>query len=191
MEFESPIEQEFGIQLHKWISDDCELLTQQTVVTQWGRFRFDFVCNAAARRVVFECDGKEFHDEFRDELRDAVTLGGGFADAVYRIPGYSIMYHLEQSLFVISQFEPQLFSDRGRMSLQILAGEEADSIARDVAEDPTATAIFGRRWCITRRAVDQVESPTRRVHWRRLFERAQSRSLDQIYQDAIDAFKSI
>ena len=85
---ESPIESEFLGALRKYAAGGLQLETQVEVVTICGKFRLDLVAVFEnGRRVAFECDGKEFHKPSRDEWRDAMILGKGFVDCIYRLRG--------------------------------------------------------------------------------------------------------
>ena len=52
-----------------------------------GRYFVDFGNPVA--RVAIECDGKDFHDECRDSLRDAELSRSGWR--VWRVPGWACL----------------------------------------------------------------------------------------------------
>jgi hypothetical protein len=79
-------------------------------------------------RVGIECDGKEFHEPSRDEWRDAMILGGNHLDALYRIRGSDITYHLDDLLYLLSVLEPSIFSERATSNLKVLASREIQKI---------------------------------------------------------------
>jgi hypothetical protein len=82
----------------------------------------DFVATPhGGRRVAVECDEKEFHDESRDEWRDAMILGAIGLAAIYRFPGGALHYHTEDCLYLLSRWEPGIFNERGRTKLERLA----------------------------------------------------------------------
>ena len=72
-------------------------------------------------KIGFECDGKEYHDSSRDDWRDAMILGGGHVDSIFRFRGCDLTYHLEDLLFIVSRYEPNIFSKRGLLNLSNLA----------------------------------------------------------------------
>lgn len=124
--FESPIEDEFDWAVVKYLFEDCRVEKQYWVDTFAGRFRLDFVIHdGAGRRVGFECDGKRWHDTFRDECRDAVIVWEGGVDVIYRLRGTDIVNRLEDALALISGVEPTLFSSHGRTCLYRLASFQA------------------------------------------------------------------
>lgn len=99
--------------------------SQVEVETICGTFRLDFVTfGQNTFRVAFECDGKDFHNEARDEWRDAMILGSGEVDIIYRFRGSDLMYHMEDIIYAVAQWEPELFSQRGMININLLALEE-------------------------------------------------------------------
>ena len=119
--YDSPIEEVFAYAIVKYLDADVDFHTQYPVETLCGRFRLDFVAEVGARKVGFECDGAEFHDEGHDEWRDAMILGDHKVDAIYRLRGTDIHRRLDDCLHLLARLEPELFSERGRMNLRTLA----------------------------------------------------------------------
>lgn len=100
---ESPIETAFREAIeHRFRQLDVALEPQVEAVTPWGSFRFDFMLRVGGRRLAIECDGREFHNEGRDEWRDAVTLGTRCADEVWRFPGGLIHRRIEVCLLLLA-----------------------------------------------------------------------------------------
>ena len=124
-ECESPLEYSFGSTLSKYLHGENVLEPQVSVATITGTYRLDFVARRQGRQVAFECDGREFHDAGRDEWRDAMILGAEAVDVIYRFRGHDIFYNLEDCLFLVSAWEPELFSPRGVGHLKQLASDEA------------------------------------------------------------------
>lgn len=118
--YDSPIEDTFAWNLSKYMDSNLKLDKQVDVSTPWGNFILDFVVECKSERIAFECDGKDFHDVGRDEWRDAMILGEGYIDTIYRLRGTDLVYHTEDCLFVISRLEPQIFSTQGRLDLEML-----------------------------------------------------------------------
>jgi hypothetical protein len=124
--YESPLEDLFAYNLDKYVAAQAKISKQKEVQTFCGDFRLDFVATSAnGRSVGIECDGTEFHDESRDEWRDAMILGSIGLSAIYRFQGPALFYHMEDCLYVLSQWEPHIFSERGRINLKILASDTA------------------------------------------------------------------
>lgn len=119
--YESPIEDAFAWHVVKHLDATVAFEKQVEVGTTCGGFRIDFVAASAGRRIAFECDGAEYHNELRDECRDAMILSAGHVDAVYRLAGADLHYRMEDVLAVLVVAEPQLFSSRGRRNVEHLA----------------------------------------------------------------------
>jgi hypothetical protein len=139
--YDSPIEDLFAWHLIKYLPPHATLVPQVEVTTQCGTYRIDFVCTSGGRTVGFECDGQKYHDEVKDEWRDALIMGTHRVNAVYRIAGRNIFHQIERSLYLIGRDEPNLFGERGRIQLRILG--EADMIGVDRFED---VSFLGYRW---------------------------------------------
>ena len=122
--YDSPIEDEFALTYTKYINENVDFRAQEIVYTKCGQFRIDFIVELEDKRKIgIECDGEEFHDKSRDEWRDAAILGDTDVYGMYRINGADIQYHLEDVLYILSIWEPQLFSERGRNILKRIASE--------------------------------------------------------------------
>jgi hypothetical protein len=140
---ESELERIFAENLPKYLSDDAQFMAQVDVNTICGKFRLDFVVQCNGQKYAFECDGKEFHNESRDEWRDAMILGAGAVDFIYRLRGSDLYYHTEDCLYVISKWNPSIFSQRGLINLTTLASEEARHW-HDSTDDNTIARISYR-----------------------------------------------
>jgi hypothetical protein len=122
--YDSPIEDEFALTYTKYINENVDFRAQEIVYTKCGQFRIDFIVELEDKRKIgIKCDGEEFHDKSRDEWRDAAILGDTDVYGMYRINGADIQYHLEDVLYILSIWEPQLFSERGRNILKRIASE--------------------------------------------------------------------
>lgn len=127
--YDSPIEDRFARSYMKYAGDAVVMSPQFQVKTICGIFILDFLLTApGGYRVGIECDGKKFHEPSRDEWRDAMILGGNHLDAMYRIRGSDITYHLDDVLYLLSALEPCLFASRAMTSLKVLASAEIQKI---------------------------------------------------------------
>jgi hypothetical protein len=127
--FESPLEENFARSILKYVDDAVTLGKQMEVNTLCGRFRLDFVAIRSGRAIGLECDGAEFHPStLRDEWRDAMILGDASITSIYRFRGKDVFSSVEDCLFILSAWEPQLFSDRGHRRLASEASEEAKAV---------------------------------------------------------------
>lgn len=125
--YESPIESDVAWLLCKRLDREARLIPQFRVKTAAGNFRLDFMVERHGRRIGIECDGKEFHDEVRDRERDYHILASGAVAAIYRMPGAGIVYHLDDLVFFLTHYEPNMFSERGRLNCRALASADAKS----------------------------------------------------------------
>jgi hypothetical protein len=119
--YESPIEDAFAWHIVKHLDAAATLVKQVEVETICGGFRIDFIASAGGRRIAFECDGAEYHNQLRDECRDAVILWSGFVDSIYRLRGADLHYRVDDVLVALVTAEPGLFSSRGRRNVEHLA----------------------------------------------------------------------
>jgi very-short-patch-repair endonuclease len=134
--YDSPIEDLLALNIVKYLADGIVLTPQAEASTLCGRFILDFVLSSPEiGRIGIECDGKDFHDSSRDEWRDAMILGGGFVDSVYRIRGSDITHRLDDVLYLIGVFEAGVMSERGMINLRSLASVEAKAAAALSQED--------------------------------------------------------
>lgn len=131
--YDSPLEDSFAWHISKYLGNRTTLAKQVQTATSFGTFFLDFVSRSpSGRRVAFECDGRDFHrDPVRDICRDAVVLDSGAVDAVYRLRGQDLHYHLEDCLYVLARWEPRLFSVTGVYQLSLLASHGVRMLAED------------------------------------------------------------
>ncbi len=126
--YESPIEDLFAYNVVKYLAEGIELIPQVPVQTICGRFVLDFVLRLpGVGKIGIECDGRDFHDESRDEWRDAMILGAGSVDAIYRLRGCDIHHHIEDLLFLLSRLEPWVMPEWRIKYLEVLATPEVKS----------------------------------------------------------------
>lgn len=123
--YDSPIEDEFAQVLVKVLRDDVRLVPQFPVRTRWGDFRFDFMLEAAdgQHRIAIECDGREFHDQSRDEWRDAATLLDAPVNAVWRFRGTDIVWRCEDCVYLFGQRATRYCDQRRVAMLESLISE--------------------------------------------------------------------
>lgn len=122
--FESPIEETFAESALKYFRPSLEVQKQVEVQTQVGRFRLDFLISSEKERVAIECDGREYHRFRQDLWRDAAILSEKHVDKIYRLSGEGIYYHLEDCIYIMSQWDPQLFSKKGFHAISRVCSED-------------------------------------------------------------------
>lgn len=122
--YDSPIEDMFAWHMVKYVAEIAAFVPQAEVRTVCGGFRIDFVVAVAGRRVGFECDGAAYHDEARDELRDALILFDARAvDSLFRLRGTDIHYRMPDLVYLLACYEPGIFSERAKAQIPRLASE--------------------------------------------------------------------
>jgi|BioPla2DNA2_1021312.scaffolds.fasta_scaffold33904_3 hypothetical protein len=148
---ESPIEESFLDEFRKHAFPDYVLHPQKEFITRVGLLRPDFVLPFGDYLMGFECDGSDYHDIFRDEVRDAILLGDGHLGTIYRFPGSTLAYAPELCISFIMQCDPELFPQRSH------------EVVRRKCEiaDYRQTPIFHRR--------SARRSHAKREHWRYIY----------------------
>jgi len=122
--YDSPIEDIFAWTLDKHLDPRVNVIPQCEIPTRAGTFRLDFLIEGSFLKVGIECDGKEFHDAHRDEWRDANILAVKGVDRLYRFSGKDLHHHTDHCIALMMQYEPFLFSERGRLNLATLVAED-------------------------------------------------------------------
>jgi very-short-patch-repair endonuclease len=134
--YDSPIEDAFAYHFAKYANENVQFDCQVPVQTICGLFVIDFVAHAPnIGRIAIECDGKDFHDESRDEWRDAMILGAKAVDTIYRVRGSDIAHHIDDILFCLSRLEPGIASKRGEINLNALASYEVKELSLNQDHD--------------------------------------------------------
>ena len=151
------VQDELAWHLAKYLREDARLESEATVEVTAGPshgpayFTLDLAVDVpvdglpgATRRVAFEA-GSPGRNPLRDHdrllRRDATVLAVGAADAVVRLRGSDLLHHMEDVLFLVAQWDPELFSERGRINLRTLASPEARAVAVR-AEQPSVLVPY-------------------------------------------------
>lgn len=109
---ESHIEDAFLHEFRKHTYPAFLLTAQVEFQTRVGMLRPDFVTEFDGYLIAFECDGREFHEDFRDEVRDAILLGDNHVGTIYRFDGAPLYYAPEVCIQFIMKHDPELFPPR-------------------------------------------------------------------------------
>lgn len=109
----SPIEDYFAWDFVKCASSEVVATPQAVVPTAFGEYRLDFLYELGEKRIAVECDGKEYHNHYRDMLRDAAILATTEITRIYRFAGKDLHANCHNCLKVISLFDGDVFSERG------------------------------------------------------------------------------
>jgi hypothetical protein len=127
--YEGALQDEFAWHLVKYLPEDARLSHEVELEVPGAFYTADFVLEAGGRRVAFECSSAQnMRDHQRRLLRDASLASSGAVDVVYRLRGSDLLHHMDDVLYLIAQWDPALFSERGRINLETLATREARSL---------------------------------------------------------------
>ncbi len=108
------------------------------------------------RRVAFEAaSGRTLRDHDRRLRRDATLLAHGAVDTIYRLRGSDLLGHINDVLYLASQWDGDVFSTRGAMNLATLASAEARQISVR-PEQPSVLVPYSL-------AADGADSPERHL----------------------------
>mgnify|MGYP003407632817 FL=1 len=189
--YDSPIEDLFAKHYTEWAAPGVNLTPQEHVNTICGLFILDFVISTPdGYRVAVECDGKEFHDESRDEWRDGMILGEGAVDAIYRLRGEDINFRLDEVLYVLLRLEPSIFAAKAEARFTVLASPEVVrlSYTHDVDSYTTRFARDVDRGFLHLEARRRVIPVGQRRFWNTAFAYAASVNGGRL-DDVIDQFR--
>jgi hypothetical protein len=109
---DSPLEEMFIQQFEKFVNGNCEIIPQFKVKTDAGEFRIDFVIKLNDLKIGIECDGRKFHDEWKDEWRDSMILGSNGVDTIYRFRGMDLTTYLNECIHVLYENDQSIFCER-------------------------------------------------------------------------------
>lgn len=119
--YDSPLEEIFAEHCLKYLSPSVHAEKQLEVQTKHGVLRVDFRLSSSNRRVAIECDGKDFHNMYRDELRDAILIGEKHFDTVYHFRGCDLVYYPYDCIWLMSVLDKELFNKRSHLQLNKLS----------------------------------------------------------------------
>jgi len=124
--YERPLEDEFAWHLVKYLQPITGLRYQVKVETPCTNAWIDFVVEHGARRIGFEIGNlEEEKDEEQIGYRDALVIGSGALDVLYRFRVADLLYRPHDALYLAAAWDPTLFSKRGHINLHTLASPEA------------------------------------------------------------------
>ncbi|GIV58171.1 MAG: hypothetical protein KatS3mg042_1084 [Rhodothermaceae bacterium] len=129
--YEAPLEDELAWHLVKYLRRSVRLHSQVRVPTPCGVFWVDFVLEHNGRYVAIECGAlDEEVDERQQRYRDALIMGTGAFEALYRFRGQDLFHHMEDLIYLLSRAHPALFTERAHINLERLASPEARAVER-------------------------------------------------------------
>jgi hypothetical protein len=195
--FDSPIETAFADSCFKFLSPNVHVRKQVEASTTHGIFRLDFLMSVNDKEIAIECDGKDFHEGLRDELRDAILLGGGNCTTIYHFRGSDLVFYPHDCVWLVSVLDKDLFSQRGHIQLRQLRCLTFDIRAEDAEKNESFFNIDppSRFFWAFRRSVQLAsKNPTLNYHWKTLYKFACERpssSLDELYNTLISELHNL
>lgn len=190
--YERPVEDEFAWHLVKYLDPAVALAYQVKSDTPCAPVWIDFIIEQGARRVGIEVEdlprgtrGLSTEPFAASLRRDALVLGSGRLDVLYRVRAEDVLAHLHDVLLLMARIDPALFSERGRINLHTLASVEARNlplrpeagllrIVRPAREDESE--VEGERFGWPERPAGEVVvrrlSADRPAPWHRAYEEA-------------------
>ncbi len=126
--YDNPVDDAFAWHLVKYLRRGSGL-RYQVAGPLWDDYNLaiDFVVEYKARRVGFMC-GASPEGAAHDRRGDALRIGRGGVDVLYRLRADDIEQHLHDALLLVARWDTGLFSDRGRINLNTLATPEARTV---------------------------------------------------------------
>ncbi len=173
--YDSPIETIFAENCFKHLDPNVNADKQVKILTKHGGFFLDFLISTRDCKVGVECDGEQFHEGLRDELRDAIILGEGHVDTIYHFRGCDITYYPDDCTWLMSILDPKLFSERGRFQLDCLHRLELDKNQELANRESFMCQIWHEThvyhfWAFRRSAKMISAFPHLRYHWKVLYD---------------------
>lgn len=137
--YASFIEEFFAWNFAKYVDSSIDVRKQELISTTHGKFYLDFaVDDLNGETIGIECDGKDFHDRYRDEWRDALILDSGKVSQIIRITGADIYFDINDVLFVLLIWFPRFFSESGKLNLTFLASDYIKSNQNSIIDSSYA-----------------------------------------------------
>lgn len=125
--YDRTVEDEMAWHLVKYLRPECGLTSQERIETVAGPSWVDFVVelvddDGRLRRVGIEItSATETASGVALPLCDAVLVGSGALDALYRVSEDSVLHRLHDVLAVVSECDADLFTDRAHVVFERLA----------------------------------------------------------------------
>jgi hypothetical protein len=152
--YDSPIEDFFFWHLNQYVEASVRFEREDNLATICGAYKLYLIAVLAnGRRIAFECDGQPFHESFRDAWRDALVLATKTVDSIYRFNNLFVVNKVDDLLFLLSRYEPTLFSEGGLPKLEELASSAVkkidihaspDTFICPYAEDESSVAFLAK-----------------------------------------------
>jgi hypothetical protein len=187
--YENEVDDRLARHLVAYLTPAASLEYKANVWAAYSACSFDFMIDLGTRRIAIDYSATP--DDLAGALvedNDALALGAGIIDIVFRIRGRDLEERMYDCLHLIAQWEPNLFTPYGRRIFASRASVEARRISVGGADDvlsvaypepaPEEVVAFGDviEWPLFlaehQQTVMRRLSRERPDYWRRQYERA-------------------
>lgn len=127
--YESQMAEDFAWNVGKYLADAANLQTKVLLQTPAGPLALDFMLSHQNRRIGVLLNGDA---TVQENAQIAFVLSKGWLEAVYRLNGSDLFYHLSDVLYLLSCLQSSFFSERGKINLTRLASEQAKKLTWQV-----------------------------------------------------------
>ena len=126
--FSSMLADDLAWYFARFLADEAGIQEQSRVQTPFAEFTVDFFIELNKHRIGIML-GHLDNDNERAEssFKDAMLIDSGGLDVIYRFRNYDLEERLYDCLQVMSRWNPNLFSYRGRVNLETLSSTETRS----------------------------------------------------------------
>ncbi len=107
----NPLELMFINALKIHLSDQTKISFQHEVNTLAGKFSLDFILTAGNKKIAFACLGQDRDQEWRDIWIDALILGSGEIDTIYRLNNINLKEYLHDCIYMIYHHDKKFFNE--------------------------------------------------------------------------------
>ncbi len=150
------------------------------LATPAGGIPVDLLVEADGRRIVVDYKNPDTFNETLDEWRDALILGNGLADSVYRFAGMDMEQFRDDCLFFMAASYPQIFRSgfKGRSSGLKFDGGERNVVFYNMVGDDEV--VYKLKFILEHRRKSDQQG-----RWNQLFQKAiqnPGRSLAELIQ---------
>lgn len=194
--YESALDDNLARYLVAYLSPAASLVYKSRIWTPWTECRFDFLVDLGTRRVAI--DYTDTPQNVRTALvedNDALALGSGNVDVIFRIRQEDLLERAFDVLYLMAKWDPAMFTPYGRRVFADRASAEVLSVEPGAADELAMVHYRGSRTCDEMPSIDRsaaassIESEmtgmvqggeliVRRLdqehpsHWNRQYERA-------------------
>lgn len=109
-------------QFTKYLDERATVYPRAHVDAPYADFVIDYLIEFGCVKVGFVCDHLTSQTERTlSGFRDALLVDAGFVHAVYRFTTHDLEERFQDCMLLVAKWNPDLFSTRGRMNLEMLA----------------------------------------------------------------------